>query len=123
MPERPFLPAVDPRSVFVLEGRLMHLPYVYKRLHKYHHYYKSPEPFDDLVSASRGSCDRAWELMWLVGCVIPREKYPHEEELPCGMIGSRIDASSIHRTRGLSYPWKDDHAGEGCRVLWVMTSL
>ncbi|CAM9340735.1 unnamed protein product [Ascophyllum nodosum] len=28
--------------------RLMHLPAVYARLHKYHHFYKSPEPFDDL---------------------------------------------------------------------------
>eukprot|EP00741_Cyanophora_paradoxa_P004756 tig00000828_g4614.t1 len=28
--------------------RIMHWPEVYKRLHKYHHYYKSPEPFDDL---------------------------------------------------------------------------
>ena len=27
---------------------LMHQPKVYKVLHKYHHYYKSPEPFDDL---------------------------------------------------------------------------
>lgn len=29
--------------------RLMHVPFVYVRLHKYHHFYKSPEPFDDLV--------------------------------------------------------------------------
>eukprot|EP01119_Soliformovum_irregulare_P007189 TRINITY_DN1958_c0_g1_i5.p1 TRINITY_DN1958_c0_g1~~TRINITY_DN1958_c0_g1_i5.p1 ORF type:complete len:176 (-),score=21.97 TRINITY_DN1958_c0_g1_i5:12-539(-) len=28
--------------------RTMHLPWFYIRLHKVHHYYKSPEPFDDL---------------------------------------------------------------------------
>jgi sterol desaturase/sphingolipid hydroxylase (fatty acid hydroxylase superfamily) len=28
--------------------RLMHVPVVYMALHKYHHYYKSPEPFCDL---------------------------------------------------------------------------
>mmetsp|Transcript_9828 Transcript_9828/g.9927 ORF Transcript_9828/g.9927 Transcript_9828/m.9927 type:complete len:270 (-) Transcript_9828:111-920(-) len=28
--------------------RLMHIPICYKYLHKYHHYYKSPEPWDDL---------------------------------------------------------------------------
>ena len=27
---------------------LMHVPMIYKAAHKYHHYYKSPEPFDDL---------------------------------------------------------------------------
>ena len=36
--------------LFLLGRRLMHLPAVYARLHKYHHFYKSPEPFDDLVS-------------------------------------------------------------------------
>ncbi|CAM9327612.1 unnamed protein product, partial [Hapterophycus canaliculatus] len=29
--------------------RFLHLRPVYRRLHKYHHYYKSPEPFDDLM--------------------------------------------------------------------------
>ncbi|CAM9763572.1 unnamed protein product [Laminaria digitata] len=29
--------------------RLMHLPAFYARLHKYHHFYKSPEPFDDMM--------------------------------------------------------------------------
>ncbi|CAM9923730.1 unnamed protein product [Sphacelaria rigidula] len=29
--------------------RLMHQPMFYARLHKYHHFYKSPEPFDDLM--------------------------------------------------------------------------
>ncbi|CAN0444313.1 unnamed protein product [Pylaiella littoralis] len=29
--------------------RLMHLRPVYTRMHKYHHFYKSPEPFDDLM--------------------------------------------------------------------------
>eukprot|EP01103_Thecamoeba_quadrilineata_P003945 TRINITY_DN13679_c0_g1_i1.p1 TRINITY_DN13679_c0_g1~~TRINITY_DN13679_c0_g1_i1.p1 ORF type:complete len:265 (-),score=-6.77 TRINITY_DN13679_c0_g1_i1:8-802(-) len=28
--------------------RMMHLPWFYKRFHKLHHYYKSPEPFDDM---------------------------------------------------------------------------
>lgn len=28
--------------------RLMHLPYFYKTFHKYHHHYKSPEPWDDM---------------------------------------------------------------------------
>jgi sterol desaturase/sphingolipid hydroxylase (fatty acid hydroxylase superfamily) len=28
--------------------RLMHLRYFYGRFHKYHHFYKSPEPFDDM---------------------------------------------------------------------------
>lgn len=28
--------------------RLMHIPMFYKLFHKYHHHYKSPEPFDDL---------------------------------------------------------------------------
>jgi len=28
--------------------RLMHWPAIYKRLHKLHHHYKAPEPFDDL---------------------------------------------------------------------------
>ena len=28
--------------------RAMHAPRLYKRLHKYHHHYKSPRPFDDL---------------------------------------------------------------------------
>lgn len=28
--------------------RLMHLRFVYRHLHKFHHYYKSPEPFDDM---------------------------------------------------------------------------
>lgn len=28
--------------------RLMHVPYFYKALHKYHHHYKSPEIFDDM---------------------------------------------------------------------------
>lgn len=28
--------------------RLMHMKFFYKNLHKYHHYYKSPEVFDDL---------------------------------------------------------------------------
>lgn len=28
--------------------RLMHLPFFYKRFHKYHHFYKSPEPWDDM---------------------------------------------------------------------------
>ncbi|CAM9239204.1 unnamed protein product [Choristocarpus tenellus] len=28
--------------------RLMHVPWVYARLHKHHHFYKSPEPFDDM---------------------------------------------------------------------------
>ena len=27
---------------------LMHQPAVYKKLHKFHHHYKAPEPFDDL---------------------------------------------------------------------------
>jgi len=27
---------------------LMHQPAVYKKMHKFHHHYKSPEPFDDL---------------------------------------------------------------------------
>ena len=33
----------------------MHLPAVYARLHKYHHFYKSPEPFDDLVGSRCGA--------------------------------------------------------------------
>jgi sterol desaturase/sphingolipid hydroxylase (fatty acid hydroxylase superfamily) len=28
--------------------RLMHLPWFYKRFHKVHHFYTSPEPFDDM---------------------------------------------------------------------------
>ena len=28
--------------------RLMHIPYFYKNFHKYHHFYKSPEPWDDM---------------------------------------------------------------------------
>mmetsp|Transcript_1148 Transcript_1148/g.2090 ORF Transcript_1148/g.2090 Transcript_1148/m.2090 type:complete len:167 (+) Transcript_1148:112-612(+) len=28
--------------------RVMHWPSVYKRLHKLHHHYKAPQPFDDL---------------------------------------------------------------------------
>eukprot|EP00802_Teleaulax_amphioxeia_P022850 Tamp_23344.p1 GENE.Tamp_23344~~Tamp_23344.p1 ORF type:complete len:292 (+),score=35.44 Tamp_23344:48-923(+) len=28
--------------------RLMHLPAFYRRFHKMHHYYKSPQPFDDM---------------------------------------------------------------------------
>ncbi len=28
--------------------RAMHLPFFYKRFHKIHHHFKSPEPFDDL---------------------------------------------------------------------------
>jgi len=28
--------------------RIMHLSFLYKLLHKYHHFYKSPEPWDDL---------------------------------------------------------------------------
>ena len=28
--------------------RMMHVPYFYKLFHKYHHYYKSPEPWDDM---------------------------------------------------------------------------
>lgn len=28
--------------------RLLHLPPLYKAFHKYHHFYKSPEPFDDM---------------------------------------------------------------------------
>lgn len=28
--------------------RLLHLPVLYKMFHKYHHFYKSPEPFDDM---------------------------------------------------------------------------
>jgi sterol desaturase/sphingolipid hydroxylase (fatty acid hydroxylase superfamily) len=28
--------------------RAMHLPVCYKNFHKYHHYYKYPEPFDDM---------------------------------------------------------------------------
>ena len=28
--------------------RMMHLPYFYTRFHKWHHYYKAPEPWDDL---------------------------------------------------------------------------
>lgn len=28
--------------------RLMHLPFFYARFHKLHHFYKAPEPFDDL---------------------------------------------------------------------------
>lgn len=28
--------------------RLMHLPFFYSRFHKMHHFYKAPEPFDDL---------------------------------------------------------------------------
>ena len=28
--------------------RLMHIPFFYKYMHKYHHYYKSPEVYDDL---------------------------------------------------------------------------
>jgi sterol desaturase/sphingolipid hydroxylase (fatty acid hydroxylase superfamily) len=28
--------------------RAMHLPPLYRALHKYHHHYKSPRPFDDL---------------------------------------------------------------------------
>ncbi|CAM9979712.1 unnamed protein product, partial [Phaeothamnion confervicola] len=26
----------------------MHLPALYSRLHKYHHHYKAPQPFDDM---------------------------------------------------------------------------
>jgi sterol desaturase/sphingolipid hydroxylase (fatty acid hydroxylase superfamily) len=29
--------------------RTMHLPVMYKRFHKIHHFYKSPEPFDDML--------------------------------------------------------------------------
>ena len=28
--------------------RAMHTPALYKRMHKYHHHYKSPRPWDDL---------------------------------------------------------------------------
>ena len=28
--------------------RAMHLPAVYAKLHKFHHHYKSPQPWDDL---------------------------------------------------------------------------
>lgn len=28
--------------------RVMHLPYFYKRFHKMHHFYKAPEPWDDM---------------------------------------------------------------------------
>lgn len=28
--------------------RFLHSPLMYKRFHKVHHYYKSPEPFDDM---------------------------------------------------------------------------
>ena len=30
--------------------RMMHLPWFYRRFHKMHHFYKSPQPFDDMVS-------------------------------------------------------------------------
>lgn len=36
-----------------MDGRLMHLPFFYVRFHKYHHFYKSPEAFDDLVRPPR----------------------------------------------------------------------
>lgn len=29
--------------------RIMHLPWFYQTFHKLHHYYKSPQPFDDLI--------------------------------------------------------------------------
>lgn len=29
--------------------RVMHLPFFYRHLHKYHHFYKSPQPFDDMM--------------------------------------------------------------------------
>jgi len=29
--------------------RVMHLPFFYRHLHKYHHYYTSPSPFDDMM--------------------------------------------------------------------------
>ena len=28
--------------------RMMHLPWFYRNFHKYHHHYKSPEPWDDM---------------------------------------------------------------------------
>ena len=31
--------------------RMMHLTWCYKTCHRYHHFYKAPEPFDDMVRA------------------------------------------------------------------------
>ena len=28
--------------------RLMHVPFIYRRFHKHHHFYKAPSPFDDM---------------------------------------------------------------------------
>jgi sterol desaturase/sphingolipid hydroxylase (fatty acid hydroxylase superfamily) len=36
--------------------RMMHLPFFYKHLHKYHHHYKSPEPWDDLYIHPLEAC-------------------------------------------------------------------
>ncbi|RYG50010.1 hypothetical protein EON66_12330 [archaeon] len=39
--------------------RLMHLPAVYRHLHKYHHANTAPEPFDDmLIHPFEGACVR-----------------------------------------------------------------
>lgn len=31
--------------------RLMHVPSIYRRFHKHHHFYKAPSPFDDMMIA------------------------------------------------------------------------
>lgn len=35
--------------------RLMHLPWFYRTCHRYHHFYKAPTPFDDMVSSMQGN--------------------------------------------------------------------
>src|SRR5690349_21737296 len=41
-------PHVSPGVLEYYWHRLLHTPIMYKRFHKVHHYYKSPEPFDDM---------------------------------------------------------------------------
>jgi sterol desaturase/sphingolipid hydroxylase (fatty acid hydroxylase superfamily) len=37
--------------------RMMHLPWCYRRMHKLHHFYKSPVPFDDMfIHPVEGRC-------------------------------------------------------------------
>lgn len=61
--------------------RLMHLPWFYKRMHKLHHAYKSPSPFDDMYIHPVSAAQRTQRVdCWCIdggGCIgwKGRQKY------------------------------------------------
>ncbi|CAM9701256.1 unnamed protein product, partial [Discosporangium mesarthrocarpum] len=85
--------------------RLMHLPVVYARLHKHHHHYKSPEPFDDMYI----------HPLEALGYYLQLYSPPFVFDMPVESFGAYMVICGVcgvldHSGVGISVPWLYDTA-------------